>query len=339
MNIAIGHIVQHGPFGGGNRFVVSLAESLTGAGHKVRFDLDADDIDLILITDPRLRSPNVPFAAGAALRYLATRNPRAVVVHRINECDERKGTRTMNRRLRLANYAADHTVFIASWLRDLDVWRAESAASVILNGADVRIFHAEAQQPWSGEGPVRFVTHHWGGNRLKGFDIYERLDAMIGTPRWRDRIAFTYVGNMPEGARLRNSVHVAPLDGDALADELRRHHAYITASVNEPAGMHHVEGAMCGLPLLYRDSGALPEYCAGFGVAFTPENFERALVEYLDTYPDLAARMPDYANTAERMTSRYVALFEDLYARRDEIAAKRNLWRDPLALAANQLPV
>ncbi|MBO6782672.1 MAG: hypothetical protein JJ899_05270 [Alphaproteobacteria bacterium] len=339
MNVAIGHIVQDGPFGGGNRFVVSLADALTEAGHRVRYDLGADDIDLILITDPRLRSPNVPFAAGAALRYLARRNPQAVVVHRINECDERKGTRGMNLRLRTANYAADHTVFIASWLRDLDVWRKESGQSVILNGADTSIFHARGQTPWDGTGPIRFVTHHWGGNRLKGFDVYERLDAMMGQTEWRDRIEFTYVGNLPADARLTHARHVPPLNGEALADELRRHHAYITASVNEPAGMHHIEGALCGLPLLYRESGALPEYCDGFGVSFRPETFEAALGSYLDAYADLVGRMPSYGNTAARMTAGYIDLFEDLHERRDAIAARRNLWRNPLIFAANQLPV
>ena len=140
MIVAIGHIVQHGPFGGGNRFVVSLADALEIAGHTVRFDLNSDDIDLILMTDPRSRSPNVSFTGAAILRYLAQRNPRALVVHRINECDERKGTKWMNWRLRTANYAADATVFIASWLRELDVWRDESESTVILNGADTNIF-------------------------------------------------------------------------------------------------------------------------------------------------------------------------------------------------------
>lgn len=339
MKISIGHIIQHGPFGGGNRFVVSLARALEDAGHSVRYDLDADDVDLILITDPRLRSPNIPFAAGAALRYITRRNPLAVIVHRINECDERKGTRTMNARLRTANYAADHTVFIASWLRDLDVWRGTGGQSVILNGADTRIFHANGQTPWGGKGPVRFVTHHWGGNRLKGFDVYERLDAMLDRPEWHGRIEFTYIGNLPPGVRFANARHIAPLNGDELADELRRHHAYISASVNEPAGMHHIEGALCGLPLLYRQSGALPEYCDGFGVSFTPENLDDSIIRYLENYPSLIKRMSAYNNTAERMSTSYVDLFEDLYARRHTIAAQRNPWRNPFLFAANQLPV
>ena len=54
----------------------------------------------------------------------------------------------------------------------------------------------------------------------------------------------------------------------ALAAELKRHHAYVTGSMNEPGGNHQNEGALCGLPLLYRRSGCMPEYCAGFGIDF-----------------------------------------------------------------------
>ena len=28
--------------------------------------------------------------------------------------------------------------------------------------------------------PLSLVTHHWGGNRLKGFDVYEYIDKLPG---------------------------------------------------------------------------------------------------------------------------------------------------------------
>ena len=289
MKVAIGYRIVNGPWGGGNGFVAALESALEAASHESVHDLEDPDIDLILLVDPRARVPNIPFAAGAILRYLAFRNSGAVVVHRINECDERKNTRTMNRRLRLANYCADHTVFVGSWLRDLALWRHEDgrAASVILNGADQSLFHADGYRTWDGEGPLQLVTHHWGGNWLKGFDVYDRLDRMLESPAWRGKIAFTYVGNLPKGYQFRNVRYVAPLFGPDLADRLRSHHVYVTGSINEPGGNHQNEGALCGLPLLYRNSGCLPEYCAGFGLAFDgPEDFEAALARMFDAYPE-----------------------------------------------------
>ena len=33
-----------------------------------------------------------------------------------------------------------------------------------------------------------------------------------------------------------------------------------------------MEGALCGLPILYVNSGALPEYCNNYGLEFTKNN-------------------------------------------------------------------
>ncbi len=340
LKIAIGYKVQPGPWGGGNKFVANLIEALNEAGHRTMCSLDDADIDLILMIDPRRRNPATSFTPGAILRYLWRRNPRAVVVHRVNECDERKGTKHMNALLARANYCADHTVFVGSWLLDLPTWRNadRSTRSVILNGADTSVFNARGHQNWDSRGPIKIVTHHWGGNRMKGFDVYDRVDEMLVDPAWSERIEFTYVGNLPDNFTFRHARHVPPLESESLADELRRHHVYLTASINEPGGNHQNEGALCGLPLLYRDSGCLPEYCDGFGIVFTPDSFESALERVIAEYPDRAAKMRAYPHTAAKTTAAYLDLFESLVARHGEISKDRELWRSPLSFALNQIP-
>ena len=339
MKVAIGYRVQEGPWGGGNRFVAALVEGLRMAGHGVVHDLRDGDIDVVLIVDPRARNLAIPFTVGRVARYLLWRNRRAVVVHRVNECDERKKTHTMNFRLRMANACADHTVFVGSWLRALPTWRGKDDfnSTVILNGADTAIFNAGGHRLWNGAGPLRLVTHHWGGNWMKGFDVYQKLDRMLAEPAWRGRVAFTYVGNLPPGFGFENATHVAPLTGDALADELRRHHVYLTASINEPGGHHQNEGALCGLPLIYRDSGCLPEYCDGFGVMFEPDAFGAALERMIAEYDRWAAALPSYPHTVERATAAYIELFGELVARRDEIVAARRLGARPVAFLLNQV--
>lgn len=339
MKVAIGYKLEEGPWGGGNRFASALTMALNAAGHEVLFDLNTDDIDIILMMDPRARSTNFTFTAGSILRYIAFRNSRALVVHRINECDERKDTRMMNFRLRLANYCADHTFFIASWLENLDLWRRESESSVILNGGDTNVFHGRGHVPWNGQEPLRLVTHHWGGNWMKGFDVYTQLDDMLGDTVWQERLAFTYIGNLPKGFSFRNARHLAPLNGEELAAELRAQHVYLSASINEPAGMHHIEGALCGLPLLYRASGALPEYCQGFGEPFAgPEDFISAFEGMVERYGYWRGKMCDYPHTVERMVQGVLALFEKINERRDMLLARRRLWRNPLIFALNQIP-
>jgi len=341
LKIAVGSRPFAGPWGGGNRFAAALSDALRAAGHTAVHDLLASDIDIILLTDPRPRSPHVAFSAGATLRHLVLRNPRAIVVHRVNECDERKGEAFINRKLVRANYVADATVFVGEWLTHLPVWRKALRPPwfVIRNGADARLFNARGYRPWTGEGPLRLVTHHWGYHPMKGFDVYSRLDEMLGQPEWQGRLGFTYIGNLPKGFAFRNARYVPPLDGEALATELRSHHVYLTASINEPGGNHQNEGALCGLPLLYRQSGCMPEYCSGFGVAFSgPDDFTEALTRLTGQYSSFVAKMSAYPHTAERMTREWISLFERLHQQRQEIVARRNLWRDPWAALRIQIP-
>lgn len=339
MKIAINFRIQDGPWGGGNRFVTSLVSALRARGDTVCHTLHDRDIDLILLMDPRWRHASVTFTPGATLRYLLS-NPRAVVVHRINECDERKNTQNMNPLLWRTNYCADHTVFVGSWLRTLPLWQNHAGARqrVITNGADANVFNSRGWIPWSGKGPLKLVTHHWGGNWMKGFDIYRRLDEMLSEPAWKDRVEFTYVGNLPRNFGFRNARYVPPLDGETLATELRSHHAYLTASINEPGGNHQNEGALCGLPLLYRRSGCLPEYCDGFGISFDEADFVPALNQFMARYDDLAAVMRGYPHTAARTCSSYLALFDELLKSRDQIVASRRIWRNPWLLLRNQFP-
>jgi hypothetical protein len=341
MKLAIGYRIQQGPWGGGNRFAQSLSHALISAGHSVVFDLQDPDIDLILLTDPRPRSPSVSFSAGAILVYLTFKNSTALVIHRINECDERKGTKFMNAALVRANWCADFTVFVGSWLTDLPVWKKHlrTPYSVILNGADSSVFNTEGFQPWHGSGPLRLVTHHWGGNWMKGFDIYQHIDRMLAEPTWKERLEFTYIGNLPAGFRFQNARHIAPLNGIALAAEIKRHHAYITASINEPGGNHQNEAGACGLPLLYRRSGCLPEYCAGFGISFDENDFESALAEMFGTYANLIPAMENWPHLSPRTCAEYIQLFESLVQQRKTILSKRHLWRNPWLMLRNQIPL
>jgi hypothetical protein len=256
MKVAINTFPRNGPWGGGNRFVESIVSGLSERGDCAVFDLLSDDIDIIMIVDPRIRNPQVSFSVGDVIKYIDN-HPKVVVVHRINECDERKNTLTMNARLRLTNSVADHTIFVASWLKDLNVWVHKSSSSVILNGASEIEFPRNSASLWDGLKPLRLVTHHWGANELKGWDVYSQIDKMLSLPKWKNKIKLCYIGNKPSKLFTENIDILEPLTGISLSTQLASHHAYITASQNEPAGMHHIEGAVIGLPLVYRNSGGI----------------------------------------------------------------------------------
>ena len=74
MKIAIGYKLNDGPWGGGNQFAISLKKKLVEEGHEVFFNLSRNDLDIILLTDPRKRSSCVSFSSGDIIKYLIFKN-------------------------------------------------------------------------------------------------------------------------------------------------------------------------------------------------------------------------------------------------------------------------
>ena len=317
--------LQPGSWGGGNQFGQTLVETLVERGVEVSFDLSSPDLDLIILAEPRDNLRISAYTDRDVLKYLRTVNSRAIVVHRVNECDERKGTTSVNRMLQRANLCSDHTVFVSNWLKDLHLRGGMRCKShtVILNGSDRTLFNSLGYRRWNNKERLKLVSHHWSSHWMKGFDIYEELDSLLSSDHYRRRFSFTYIGNIPQGFRFRNSTYVKPTHGHALANLLASHHVYLTASQNEPGGHHQNEGASCGLPILYRESGCLPEYCEGFGVGFAKENFKQRLESIIEQYDYFAHRMADYPHSSQQTGEQYLDLFVELLSRRDEVIDQR----------------
>lgn len=224
--VAIGMNLKEGPYGGGNQFGHSLASALQANGIRVVHSLEQADIDLILVTETRPWLDICAFSMTEAAQYRQTHD--TPIVLRVNECDERKenSLKLLNEVLRAAAHLADHTVYISSWLQQTIAGEHEPNSSVIHNGADAEIFNSRGHQAWDGASPLKIVTHHWSNNRLKGWDVYELLDDLVGS-ELKGKIEFTYIGNAP--GTLKQSRIVAPLSGAELAQELRQHHVYVSA--------------------------------------------------------------------------------------------------------------
>ena len=314
MKVSIGAKVVDGPWGGGNLFVKNLSNYLLKYGHSVIYDLNDKEIDIILLTDPRKNSESSSFTHKEIRKYKKKINPNVKVVHRINECDERKNTKGLNKYYIKANLVADYTIFVSSWLKDIYInsGYVSHNDSVILAGADNSIFNRSNLIDYLPDKELKIVTHHWSNNWNKGFNVYEQLDNLLSESNFKENFKFTYIGNLPKNFKFRNSVTIKPLQGDELAKELKSHHVYLTASINEPSGNHHIEAAQCGLPLLYINSGGIPEYCKGYGVMFDEDNFINKLFEIRDNYNLLRENMNSYKNNSDKMCQEFVKIFNGL---------------------------
>ena len=326
MKISIGAKIVNGPWGGGNLFAINLTNYLRESGHEVVFNLEDGDIDIILLMDPRKSSESSSFTHKDITKYLKNTKKDTLVVHRINECDQRKGTSGLNKKyIKVSNKVSDFTIFVSDWL--LDIYEKEGFVhnnyKVIKAGADKKIFNDKNGSVFQGFEKLKIVTHHWSNNWNKGFDVYEHLDTLLGNTEWNSMFEFLYIGNLPRNFSFKNTEVIAPLSGKELADELKSNHIYLTASINEPSGNHHIEGAQCGLPLLYIESGGIPEYCNGYGLPFNYTNFEETLLSIKTSYFDLKKQIKNYPFNSDNMCQEFLNLFEHIISNKSNFIKMR----------------
>lgn len=312
MKISIGSRIIQGPWGGGNLFVQNFKKYLINSGHEVIHDLCDDDIDCILLTDPRSRKESSSTYNHKDINlYKKYVNPNVVVVQRINECDERKDTDYINNFYLNSTKCADHVVFVSSWLREiyLNIGLDKKKTSVIMSGADPEIFNSSGLIQYD-DIHYKFVTHHWSSHENKGFEIYSKFDNLLDLPKYKN-FEFTYIGNIPKNRKFKNIKVKNPLSGTDLANELKRNNFYLTASKNEPSGNHHIEAAQCGLPILYYESGGIPEYCKDYGVSFN-NDFESKLNLIIEKYSIYKENLKSYPYNSNKMCKEFLDIFLNL---------------------------
>jgi|SaaInlStandDraft_1057018.scaffolds.fasta_scaffold29162_2 hypothetical protein len=329
MKVAIGSPVIQGPFGGGNLFVKNLNNYLKKNGNEVVFNLKDRDIDIILMTNPIKYAEASSFNHYDIAFYCKFINQRAIVVHRINECDERKDTDNVNGQIIKSNKYADYTIYVSEWIKklyeNLGIENSNSS-SVIYSGSDELIFN----NPTKSEkilkkkfSKLQLVTHHWSSHWKKGFEIYSLLDRLLDSKIWSSRIEFTYIGNIPNNFQFKNTKVLPPKTDLELGVLLKSYDGYITASLDEPSGNHHIEAAQSGLPILYIKSGGIPEYCDGYGLEFTIENFEEKLDLYINNYDHYKEKMILYPFNATTCNEEYANTFQKLLDQKEDIIKNR----------------
>ena len=302
-------------------FAQNLSEYLINKGHSVIYDLSEKNIDLILLTDPRKRSESSStFNHIEISKYKKYINPNVIVVQRINECDERK-YKNINKFYLNASNVADHVVFVSKWLQNiyLNIGMKEDKTSVILAGANSEIFNDDDLVQYEKNDKVKIVTHHWSSHINKGFKVYKMIDELLVDEYWKDKIEFTYIGNSSPEYPLTNSNVIPPLSGLNLSSKLKDNHIYVTASINEPSGNHHIEASQCGLPVMYIDSGGIPEYCKDYGISFNESNFTEKLKYLINNYEIYRSNLKNYAFSSDIMCGEFDSLFNKLILKKEKI--------------------
>ncbi|MEI7436099.1 MAG: glycosyltransferase [bacterium] len=133
---------------------------------------------------------------------------------------------------------------------------------VIPNAADPELFYAPAHPAKPGGRKLRVISASWSDNRNKGAGVYEWLDQNLDF----GRVEYTFVGRLP--SKTKNIRIFPPMASRELAELLRQHDVYLTASKHDPCSNSLIEALSCGLPAVYLKSGGHPEIVKQAGLGF-----------------------------------------------------------------------
>jgi len=168
--------------------------------------------------------------------------------------------------------------------------------SVVHNACDDTIFNPRGRVSFRRGRPVRLIAVSWSDNPNKGASVYRWLEGQLDPGRFE----LTFVGNA--SVAFERARHVPPLTSAELAELLRAHDVFVTATVHDAYSNALVEALSCGLPALYLDSGGSREAVkeAGFGFSEReqiPELLDRLVDEYEER--QAAISLPTLADVAD----------------------------------------
>lgn len=245
------------PWGGGNQFLRSLKNYFASQGIYENNPFKTDAV---------LFNSHHRLLMALWMKFLF---PQKAFIHRLDnlmaiargkECGTDNSILFFNKKI------ADGTVFQSEWSkgrffeRGIEKGRPQK---VIFNAPDPDIFYPKKGDGIKGKEKIRLISVSWSSNIRKGFPLYQFLDQMLDFKRF----SMTFVGNSP--VKFRNIRLLPPMQSRQLAETLRQHDVFISASLNESCPNALLEALHCGLAAVAIDSGAHKELIGGRGLLFT----------------------------------------------------------------------
>jgi len=296
-DISIFHEFRRPPYGGGNQFLLALRREFKRRGLLVENNAISKTTRACIFN-----SFNFDFDR---LRYL--RRPGCRMIHRVDGpigAYRGEDDGTDYRIVAINQEIADVTVFQSRY--SLEAHRALGldfkAPVVIMNAVDPNVFCPPRllRTPLKGR-KVRLISTSWSKNLNKGAAIYKWLEEHLD---W-DRFDYTFVGRSPIQFK---HIHMTPaVPSIKLADLLRQHDIFITASLHDPCSNALLEALACGLPAIYANSGGHAEIVgeAGFGFS-SQEEIPILLDRLVDQYETRQAQIA--ISALAEVTSQYLSV-------------------------------
>ena len=272
--ISIFHAFHKPPYGGSNQFLLALRDELRDCGFRVGENHIA----------PRTKSCILNAFAFDSHLLRRKRRSGCRVLHRVDgPVGTYRGTdHTVDQQVADLNAEfADTTVFQSqySYAANLALDLQFKSPVIISNAANPRIFNRLGRVPFGRDRKIRLISSSWSSNPNKGAASYRELESLLD---W-DKFEYTFVGRTE--VQFDSIRTLDPVPSDGLADLLRQHDVYVTASLHDPCSNAVIEALTCGLPVIYVNSGGHAELVADAGYPFShvteiPDLLDRLVDEY-----------------------------------------------------------
>ena len=301
MKIYLNRKPVEGPWGGGAKTFNLLSKRLKQMGHEVVHELNHNNISLIFMVDPR----TTEWGESYDDIYNYSKKYNVKIIQRVGDLGlHNKPHLTELLKKSIPN---SHCVtYISDFAKNF--LNINHSNDNVIDLAPLSNFYESRNDNLTLTYPIKIVTHHWSNNPKKGFDYYKILDEFISS--YKDKIEFTYIGNVPSGFTLKNSLHIPPISVDKLVDALPKYDFYLSASVGETGGNHVLEAIGAGLPVLYhKDGGGIVNYCKNMGIEYeSPRDMLEKISIIINEYGSLKKEVLKYKDTLESVVEKYIEL-------------------------------
>ncbi len=278
MKIHILYDFVDGPYGGGNQFLKALRAEFQRLGVYAN---EPGEAEIYLFNG----NPVSQFNLVGHLHNIRLKCPDKVYLFRLDGPTSLIRGRGKYYDLLLKGICdtyMDGIVFQSEWCRTKNKELTGITARnemVIHNAPDRTIFNPMGRVSFSKDRKVRIIATSWSSNLRKGFAVYRYLDNHLDWSRYD----MTFVGNSP--FEFKHIRWMKPQPSAALAQLLRQHDIYLTASQNDPCSNSLLEALNCGLPALALNDGGHPELIGNGGLLFermeeVPEKLATLVASY-----------------------------------------------------------
>ena len=286
------------PFGGANQFLKALRDFFLKKGCYSKSIKDAD----VIILNSHLFGQGVTlFSIIWKYRYLLREK---TVLHRVDgpvSLYQAKNRFSVDKYIfKISRLVSDGTVFQSFWSRKECKsigMPSKSFELVTINAPDPKIFFPKfLPSPSVGE-KFRLIGNSWSTNPNKGFDIFEYLDSHLDFEKYE----VTFIGRSP--VPFRKIKLINPLPSFQLAEQLREHHIFVSASFREACSNSLIEGIHCGCIPVARNTSSHPEIINEAGTLFEgPEDVLNAIDQTAVKYGELKEnlRLPKLIEIGQR---------------------------------------